>query len=191
MGFFDSILGRTRLPKTKEENIFAMSTAVVSLEASGLHFRNSAGVLFKKFPSGRFKQIVDSLREMLSIGGSDFNVSLKEVADNLGFDWLVLFGQMQDILTVAHSISQSMKEQALDDTLLACAFAFESEGRKVYWIYNFKNGTFYPFVPLADKKRDNQEELRLASVYKTELPIEPKLESWYALWDPPLEPSSS
>jgi hypothetical protein len=56
----------------------------------------------------------------------------------------------------------------------------------VYFIYNFKRGSFYPFVPRGEKSRDNERELRLKSQAGAELPMEPELERWYPLWDIPL-----
>jgi hypothetical protein len=66
-------------------------------------------------------------------------------------------------------------------------FPFRNE-KRIFWIYNYKRGLFYPFV-LADAKqhkRDYAYEFRLRSVMKSELPIEQELERWYPLWDVPL-----
>src|SRR5437763_1564675 len=35
MGFLDSLIGRTQLPKTQEDKIFAITTAAITLEAAG------------------------------------------------------------------------------------------------------------------------------------------------------------
>ena len=60
-------------------------------------------------------------------------------------------------------------------------FAFRDEaGKPVYWIYNYKRGAFYPFVPAAgEQQRDNERELRLKAQIGTELPIEAELERWF------------
>ena len=45
-----------------------------------------------------------------------------------------------------------------------------------YWIYGFKTGTFWPFVPTGEKQeRDNARELELKAKLEPELPIEPDL----------------
>jgi hypothetical protein len=54
-------------------------------------------------------------------------------------------------------------------------------------LYNYKRGTFYPFVPDRNRTRDNAFELRLSSVLRGELQIETELEKWYALWGIPLD----
>ena len=67
-------------------------------------------------------------------------------------------------------------------------FPFEDEsGKRVYWIYNYKRGAFYPFVPAGgEQQRDNERELRLKAQIGAELPLEPELERWFPLWDIPL-----
>jgi len=63
-------------------------------------------------------------------------------------------------------------------------FAFkDSQGQPVNFIYNYKRGTWYPFVP-ADgaQKRSTERELQLKAQLADELPIEPELERWFPLW---------
>ena len=41
-------------------------------------------------------------------------------------------------------------------------FAFEEKGKPVYFIYNFKRGAYYPFVPApGEQARDSERELRI------------------------------
>jgi len=190
LGFLDSLLGRTRLPKSTEDRLFAMSTAAVGLEASaGLKPAGRAGIVFKRLPPGRFDQLMADVRQLLQLQGQDTSITADEHSDQLGFDWLIFSGgsaDYQDALAAIHSVSQSLMEEGLGDLLLACAFRFDQSGRPVYWIYGYKQSTFYPFVPAGDRQRDNAEELRLAAIAKTELPVEPELERWYALWGLPV-----
>ena len=65
--------------------------------------------------------------------------------------------------------------------------AFEEEGRPIYFIYNYKRGFFYPFVPApGEKQRNNEREFQLKAQLGTELPIEPEMARWFPLWDIPL-----
>ncbi|HEY8030580.1 MAG TPA: hypothetical protein VIE38_13870, partial [Gaiellaceae bacterium] len=66
------------------------------------------------------------------------------------------------------------------------AFKFEGGKNPVYWIYGFKTGTFWPFVPCGDKERDNAEEMELKAKLELELPVEPDLSRWLALFDAPI-----
>jgi hypothetical protein len=57
----------------------------------------------------------------------------------------------------------------------------------VYWIYGFKRGAFWPFVPNPDgKTRDNARELELKAKLEGELPVEQDLTRWLALFDAPV-----
>ena len=167
-----------------------MSTAAVGLEAScSLKPAGRAGIVFKRLPPGRFDQLMADVRQLLQLQGQDTAIKAEEHLDQLGFDWLIITGgspDYQDALAAIHSVAQGLIEEGLGDLLLACAFRFDQNGRRVYWIYGYKQATFYPFVPTGDHQRDNAEELRLAAIAKTELPVEPMLERWYALWDLPV-----
>src|SRR4030081_1455297 len=167
-----------------------MSTAAVGLEAAaGLKPAGKAGLLFKRLPPGRFDQLLADVRQLLELQGSDTSLTVEEHTDPLGFEWMILSGgsrDYQDALAAAHSVGQSLTEEGLGDLLLACAFRFQQDQQPVYWIYSYKQASFYPFVPTADHKRDNAEELRLWACGKGEPRIDSMPERWYALWDLPL-----
>ena len=58
----------------------------------------------------------------------------------------------------------------------------------VFLIYGYKTATFWPFVPTGkEQERDNAEELKLKAELEKELPIEPDLSRWLALFDAPLD----
>ena len=83
-------------------------------------------------------------------------------------------------------IGEAGPDHGFGDRLLASVFAFEFQRQQVYWVYNYKTGKFYPFVPNGPRKRDNATELRLGEIMKEQkLPVERKLENWYALWGIP------
>jgi hypothetical protein len=53
-------------------------------------------------------------------------------------------------------------------------------------VYLYKRGTFYPFAPLQGERRDNELELQVRGTLGGDLPIEPELARWFALWGIPL-----
>jgi hypothetical protein len=67
-------------------------------------------------------------------------------------------------------------------------FSFQdARQRLIYWIYNYKRGAFYPFVPAqGDKQRDNERELVLKAQVGSELPVESELSRWFPLWGVPI-----
>jgi hypothetical protein len=80
-----------------------------------------------------------------------------------------------------------MEERGYSEQLLCAVFGFVRDGAPLDLIYNYKRGTFYPFAPAGDKKRDNALELRVKAGLDAEMPIEPELERWYAVWDAPVQ----
>ena len=58
----------------------------------------------------------------------------------------------------------------------------------IYFIYNYKRGYWYPFVPRtgAKQQRSTERELQLKAQIGSELPIEPEIERWFPLWGIPI-----
>jgi hypothetical protein len=56
----------------------------------------------------------------------------------------------------------------------------------VYFIYNYKRGYWYPFVPKGAQERDGERELQIKAIVGDELPVEPQLERWFPLWGIPI-----
>ena len=84
-------------------------------------------------------------------------------------------------------MSTELQGGGYGDRLLAAVFAFEEKGKPVYFIYNFKRGAFYPFVPSGgEKKRDTPRELRLKAQLANEMPFEEDTTRWFPLWEIPL-----
>ena len=77
-------------------------------------------------------------------------------------------------------------ERISTDRLIAAVFGLKYEGKKAYWIYYIKRGSFYPLVLSGDQERDNAAESRLGAVMEEhKIPVERDLERWYALWGIP------
>ena len=83
--------------------------------------------------------------------------------DEFGYRWLVLADpDFEDLVVALNTVSTQLQGGGYGDRLLAAVFAFEEKGKPIYLIYNFKRGTFYPFVPAkGEQARDNERELRL------------------------------
>ncbi len=60
--------------------------------------------------------------------------------------------------------------------------------RRIYFIYNYKRGYWYPFVPdpANAQSRLTERELQIKAQMASELPIEPELERWFPLWGIPI-----
>jgi hypothetical protein len=85
-----------------------------------------------------------------------------------------------------NTVSSQLESAGYGDRVLAAVFAFEENGKPLYFIYNFKRGAYYPFVPAkGDKARDTERELRIKSQLGRELPWEEDMARWFPLWDIP------
>ena len=94
---------------------------------------------------------------------------------------------LEDLVTAAHAVGSELQAQGFGPQLLAAVFRFEGADRPVYWIYGYKRGTFWPFVPTGeDQKRDNAQELELKAKLEHELPIEEDLSRWLGLFGAPI-----
>ena len=76
------------------------------------------------------------------------------------------------------------------ERLLCAVFAFrDAQHRKLYFIYNYKRGFWYPFVPAGGpQERSTERELQLKAQMSGELPMESELERWFPLWGIPIPP---
>ena len=95
------------------------------------------------------------------------------------------------LLSLVPPLEHAQGAQSIPATGCAAAFKFEGSafgsGHPVYWIYGFKTGTWWPFVPTGEKhERDNAQELELKAKLEKELPVEPDLSKWLALFDAPI-----
>ena len=190
MGFLDALLGgKKKLKLPARDRLFAMTTAEVTLSTSlGLKHRGVAGIAFQSLATSDFKAIVDDTKELLEGAAEDTGTTVETAKDQFGYAWIVLRDQDFDDLVVSiNTVSSSLEGGGYGDRLLAAVFAFEEDGRPIYFIYNFKRGMYYPFVPAGGaQKRNTERELQLKAQVGQDLPLEPELERWFPLWDIPL-----
>ena len=95
----------------------------------------------------------------------------------------------EDLVTTAHVIASEFDAKGFGPQLLAALFPFEGnfKEKRVFWIYGFKPGAFWPFIPTGKgQERDNAEELELKAKMEKELPIEQDLTRWFGLFDAPV-----
>jgi hypothetical protein len=189
MGFLDILTGRRKLAQPAEDRLFAISTAYVTFEtALGITTRGSAAIVFQSLATADFTSIVRDMEEVVRATASDSATTVETSVDSYGFSWLILRGADFDSLVVGiNAVSGALEAGGYGDRLLCAVFAFEDDKRRpLYWIYNYKRGFFSPFVPAGAQQRDNERELVLKAQAANELPIEPELSRWFALWGIPV-----
>jgi len=60
-----------------------------------------------------------------------------------------------------------------------------ASGQRFGLTYLYKQGTFYPFAPSGERSRDTLLELSVRDLLGEELPMEPDLQRWLAVWKAP------
>jgi len=189
MGFRDALFGKKKLSEPQGDRIFALSTANVTLETElGLHSGGASAVMFKPLSSGDFARVSGDVQSLVDALAKGSGSTVERKSDEYGYEWVIVRDpDFEDLVSGVHAVAQGLTEQGFGAQLLAAAFRFEGKERPVYWIYGFKRGAFWPFVPLADgKTRDNARELELKAKLEGELPIEQDLTRWLALYDAPI-----
>ena len=188
MGLRDVLFGRKKLAEPKEDQLFALTTAAVTLQVElGLKPAGAAGIAFKPQSSGEFRSAFDEVDSLLEAVAAQSGSQVKRESDDFGFDWIVVHdADLEDLVGTAHTLASELTAKGFGSQLLAAIFKFEGGERPVFWIYGFKRGAFWPFVPIGEDKRDNATELELKAKLERELPIEQDLTRWLALFDAPL-----
>jgi hypothetical protein len=190
MGFLDVLTGRRKLAAPAPDRLFAITTANVTFETSlQLTPNGSAAIVFQPLSTADFESIVHDMEEVVRATAGDSGTTVETSDDSYGFRWLILRGSSFDDLVVGiNAVSTALEAGGYGDRVLCAVFAFEdARKRPVYWIYNYKRGLFYPFVPAGGpQQRDTERELVLKAQIGAELPVEQELERWFPLWGIPI-----
>jgi PspAB-like protein len=190
MGFLDVLRGKRELSKPAADRIFAMATAYVELKGSlGLQTTGRAAIVFQQLDTADFARLAQDMQELVGATTAESGTKVEATEDRFGYRWMILRDDdFEDLVTGLNAISGELETGGYGDRILAAVFPFEDQqGKRVYWLYNYKRGAFYPFVPAGgEQQRDNERELRLKAQIGGELPVEAELERWFPLWDIPL-----
>jgi hypothetical protein len=190
MGFLDTLLGKRKLKAPAPDRLFAITTAAINLEtAHAITPRGQAAIVFQPLATGDFQQIVRDMEEVVRGTGEETGTTLETSDDAYGYRWMILRDpDIDDLAVGVNAVSDALAIGGYSDRVLCAVFAFQdSTGKPVYFIYNYKRGSWYPFVPAGgEQQRDNERELQVKAQVGGELPIEPELERWFPLWGTPI-----
>ncbi|HLF09259.1 MAG TPA: hypothetical protein VI789_07930 [Dehalococcoidia bacterium] len=188
MGLLDVLFGRSRGPKSKTEPLFAISTAAVTLQTQfNLRPTGQAAVVFRPVESASFEETRQELDDLLRVAARSAGSRIDLKADEFGYVWVVVEDpQFEDLVTALHMAALTLTDGGFRDRLLAAAFPFEGREGRVYWLYSYKLGRFYPFAPEDARSRNNALELRLSAAMARELPMEKDTTLWYGLYGAPI-----
>jgi hypothetical protein len=191
LGLRDVLLGRKQLKGPAAERLFAMSTAAVTLDVScGLRFGGAGALVYKPLSAGEFTAVEQDVDGLLRAAAKEAGTEVGSKTDDFGYDWILVRDKdLEDVVTSVHAAASELEARGFGGQLLAAVFRFEGRDadKPVYWVYGYKTGTFWPFVPTgAEQQRDNAEELELKAKLEHELPVEQDLTRWFALFGAPI-----
>jgi len=190
MGLFDTIRQALGLSAesdaTREadpEDLFGMSTAYLTMEADlGYAPTGDAALCFADVDSTAFREARAEVESILELGETD-GTTAEFREDSHGYNWVVLHDRdFESLVTSIHFAADTLVEEGFGSRLLAALFAFERDGPAAYWVYSFRRGAYYPFVPTGGRERDSTAEFKLRSNLDGELSVEDDTAYWYPMW---------
>jgi hypothetical protein len=191
VGLFDVLTGRSKLKGPAPDRLFALSTAYVTLESEhGIRSAGAAGIVFQPLATNEFEQIVKDMEQVVRATGSEVGTTVESRDDQFGYRWMVVRDEAstEELVVAVNAVSGALQSGGYGDRLLCAVFAFvNSRSERIYFIYNYKRGYWYPFVPApGEQQRSTERELQIKAQIGNELPIEPELERWFPLWGAPI-----
>ena len=221
MGLRDILTGRHQVKGPAPDKLFAISTAYITLESEhGIAPTGTAAIVFQALNTSDFEATIKDMEEVVKATGADSGTDVKTQDDAYGYRWMILRNSpgspsVEDLAVGINAVSGSIESAGHGDRLLCAVFAFrDAKGQRIYFIYNYKRGYWYPFVPKGHgatagsssstssgaasfsnaeasvpvdaADRSTERELQLKAQLSSELPLEPELERWFPLWGIPI-----
>lgn len=189
MGLFDALLGKRKLKAPAPDRLFAITTAAVTLDAShGIVTSGKAAIVFQPLATGDFQQIASEMEEVVRGTGEETGTTVRTADDDFGYRWMVFEDpDVEDLAVAINAVGDAIAVGGYGDRILCAVFGFKDDSRPIYFIYNYKRGAWYPFVPApGQQQRNNEREFQLKAQMAGELPLEPELDRWFPLWGTPI-----
>jgi hypothetical protein len=194
VGLLDALTGRHTIKGPAPDRLFAISTAYVTLEsAHQIDPTGTAAIVFQALATSEFEATLRDMEEVVTATGGDSGTRVATQDDSFGYRWMVLRNpdgapSVEDLAVGINAVSGSIETAGHGERLLCAVFSFvDAQKRRIYFIYNYKRGFWYPFVPAAgEQQRDTERELQIKAQMASELPMEPELERWFPLWGIPI-----
>jgi len=195
MGLRDILTGRHTVKGPAPDKLFAIATAYITLQTEHqIEPAGAAAIVFQSLATSEFETALRETEQVVAATCGDSGTTVSSEDDSYGYRWTVLRNRpdtpsVEDLAVGINAVSSSIETAGHGERLLCAVFAFaDAQKRRVYFIYNYKRGYWYPFVPVAgsQNERSTERELQLKAQMSSELPIEPELERWFPLWGIPI-----
>jgi hypothetical protein len=195
VGLRDILTGRHQVKGPAPDRLFAITTAYVDLQAEhGIDPTGGAAIVFQALATSEFESTLKDMEEVVTATGGDNGTTVSTQDDSYGYRWMILRSpsgapSVEDLAVGINAVSGSIETAGFGERLLCAVFAFtDAKKQPIYFIYNYKRGSWYPFVPAPGtaQERSTERELQLKAQVGSELPLEPEIERWFPLWGSPI-----
>ena len=197
MGLRDILTGRHEVKAPAPDRLFAITTAYVTLQSGhGIAPAGRAAIVFQALATSEFESTLKEMEDVVTSTGAESGTTVASETDSYGYRWMVLRNpdgapSVEDLAVGINAVSGSIETAGHGERLLCAVFAFaDAQGAPIYFIYNYKRGYWYPFVPAGTdasaQERSTERELQIKAQVGTELPVEPEIERWFPLWGIPI-----
>ena len=195
MGLRDILTGRHQVKGPAPDRLFAITTAYVDLQSEhAIAPAGSAAIVFQSLATSDFEATLTDMEEVVTATGGDSGTTVSTQDDSYGYRWMILRSatgapSVEDLAVGINAVSGSIETAGFGERLLCAVFGFtDAKGQRIYFIYNYKRGYWYPFVPAAGgaQERSTERELQLKAQVGSEMPLEPEIERWFPLWGIPI-----
>ncbi len=188
MGLWETMRARTT-PKVNDlDALFLVPSAAITLQtAQGFTPTGSGSVCYRSATGAAFAQTQSDVLALLRDDADAPDVTV--TTDDFGFTWLVVTGDAADpagLCTDLHAVNATLELNGFAAGLLCSMVPFaNASGQRFGLTYLYKQGTFYAFAPTGEQSRDTLLELAVRDLLAPELPMEPDLQRWLAIWKAP------
>ena len=194
MGFLDTLFGRTKPVQPKLDDLFALPSAAIQLQAAmGFTPTGSGSVSFKAVAGKTFGDVQQEVTELLDMDTdkADGGLPVEVTKDTYGYTWVVanhMSDETEALVTDLHAVNSALVDNGYGPQLLCTMVAFADEDhRRMALVYLYKRGTFYPFAPLPGRQDDHDMalELEVRGVLGEDLKIEQDMTRWFPIYGAP------
>jgi hypothetical protein len=194
MGFLDTLFGRTKPAQPKLDDLFALPSAAIQLQAAmGFTPTGSGSVSFKAVAGKTFGDVQKEVTELLDMDSDspDGGLPVEVTRDSYGYTWIVanhMSDETEALVTDLHAVNSALVDNGYGPQLLCTLVGFRDESqRRLALVYLYKRGTFYPFAPLAGRQDDHDMalELEVKGVLGDDLKIEQDMTRWFPIYGAP------
>ncbi|MFE3635397.1 hypothetical protein [Streptomyces cellostaticus] len=192
MGLLDILLGRTKPVAPDLDQLFALPSAAITLEAAaGFTPAGVGAVCFATVEGAAFEQTHREILALLDADADRAGSPVELTRDGFGYSWLVSRrppDRLPELVADLHAVNTSLEANGFGPQLLCSLASFTNDaGRRLALVYLYKRGTFFPFAPLPGvaERRDGELELRVKAALTGDLRIEPDLGRWFPVWGAP------